>query len=388
MKKSITVSIPKPCHEKWNEMTPTQKGRHCAVCTKEVIDFTTLTDEAIVKHAMQNKNMCGRFKKTQLNRPLTLQRASGKSLAPLAASFLLPLSLLATNHTNPEKSISKQPFHSINIDNVPNHNRIQVTYQGVITNSQGAPINNVKVEVVETGQTKFSDKNGNYKITFLDRDTLKFSALGFETFKLKASHFSETKNITLALEQDITKGKIKPSETINIRGNITIENNSVNQKKEPSTTLITITGNITDNSGIPLPGANIIIKGTSNGTQTDFDGNYSISAKKGSTIVYSYIGFETQEIELRNNVINVTLDEGPALGGIVVVGYYNQDISNDVLGYPRNTYHDDAEREAKVTKRKAAYKQTRKFKQIQIERKKAARKVKRALRKRKNKLNP
>ena len=50
-----------------------------------------------------------------------------------------------------------------------------------------------------------------------------------------------------------------------------------------------ISGTITDDVGVPLPGANVIIKGTSTGTQSDFDGNYQISATVGQTLVYSYV---------------------------------------------------------------------------------------------------
>lgn len=57
-----------------------------------------------------------------------------------------------------------------------------------------------------------------------------------------------------------------------------------------------ITGRLTDDSGEPLPGVSVVIKGTTTGTQTDLDGVYSISAPIGSTLVFSYVGFEAQEI--------------------------------------------------------------------------------------------
>ena len=57
----------------------------------------------------------------------------------------------------------------------------------------------------------------------------------------------------------------------------------------------TISGTVTDDSGLPLPGVNIIVKSTTNGTQSDFDGNYSISTEVGQSLVYSYVGFDSQE---------------------------------------------------------------------------------------------
>src|SRR5690554_5566444 len=84
----------------------------------------------------------------------------------------------------------------------------------------------------------------------------------------------------------------------------------------------TITGNVTDDTGLPLPGANIIIKGTSTGTQSDFDGNYSISASVGQILEFTYVGFETQEVTVgAANQIDMTLNPGSALDAVVVTGY-------------------------------------------------------------------
>ena len=81
----------------------------------------------------------------------------------------------------------------------------------------------------------------------------------------------------------------------------------------------TISGMVTDDSGLPLPGVNIIIKGTSTGTQSDFDGNYTIEAATGQTLVYSYVGFETQEVVVgASNSINVTMQAGSTLDEVVV----------------------------------------------------------------------
>ena len=53
----------------------------------------------------------------------------------------------------------------------------------------------------------------------------------------------------------------------------------------------TISGSVTDESGLPLPGATVAVEGTSTGTTTDFDGNYSIQAADGQTFVISYVGY-------------------------------------------------------------------------------------------------
>ena len=57
-----------------------------------------------------------------------------------------------------------------------------------------------------------------------------------------------------------------------------------------------VTGTVTDEAGIPLPGVSIFIKGTTSGTQTDFNGEYSLPASIGDILVFSYIGMTTQEL--------------------------------------------------------------------------------------------
>ena len=83
-----------------------------------------------------------------------------------------------------------------------------------------------------------------------------------------------------------------------------------------------ITGTVSDSQG-PVIGASVVEKGTSNGTVTDFDGNFTLNVKPGATLVISYIGFETQEIATGNqSSFNVTLQEdNNSLDEVVVVGY-------------------------------------------------------------------
>ena len=79
-----------------------------------------------------------------------------------------------------------------------------------------------------------------------------------------------------------------------------------------------ITGSVSDDNGIPLPGASIVIEGTSDGTTTNFDGNFTIDASQGSTLVISYVGYESKEIVVGSSPINVQLISDNALDEVVV----------------------------------------------------------------------
>ena len=83
-----------------------------------------------------------------------------------------------------------------------------------------------------------------------------------------------------------------------------------------------VTGTVKDKTGMPLPGVNVLEKGTTNGSITDVDGKYIINVEKGKTLQFSYIGFTTQEITVNKSTINVTLQEDlQALDEVVVNGY-------------------------------------------------------------------
>jgi iron complex outermembrane receptor protein len=85
-----------------------------------------------------------------------------------------------------------------------------------------------------------------------------------------------------------------------------------------------VTGKILDGeTSQPLPGASVLIKGTTTGVLSDFDGNYTITANMGDVLVFSYAGFDPQEIEVTTTVINVTLAQGGSLDTVVIVGSRN-----------------------------------------------------------------
>ena len=96
----------------------------------------------------------------------------------------------------------------------------------------------------------------------------------------------------------------------------------------------TISGAITDDDGMPLPGANIVEKGTSNGVQTDFDGNFTINVSdENAVLVVSFVGFLNQEIEVGNqkSVAVQLMSDAESLEEVVVTGYGSQRKS-DVTG--------------------------------------------------------
>ena len=84
----------------------------------------------------------------------------------------------------------------------------------------------------------------------------------------------------------------------------------------------TVSGKITDEAGESLPGVNVVIKGTTTGTTTDLDGNYSLSVNEGDVLVFSFVGFEPQEVSVgARSTIDISLGGATELQEVVVTAF-------------------------------------------------------------------
>src|SRR5659263_152859 len=104
-----------------------------------------------------------------------------------------------------------------------------------------------------------------------------------------------------------------------------------------------VSGVVSDNAGLPLPGVSILVKGTNSGTQTDFDGKYSIKASSSQVLIYSYVGMKTREVKASSASVNVKLQsDAEQLNEVVVtalgikrekksLGYATQEIKSEDL---------------------------------------------------------
>jgi len=105
-----------------------------------------------------------------------------------------------------------------------------------------------------------------------------------------------------------------------------------------------VSGVVSDNSGMPLPGVSVLVKGTKSGTQTDFDGKYTIKAAPSQVLIFSYIGMKTQEVSAKSTQINLNLQgDSQTLEEVVVttalgikrekksLGYATQEVTGENL---------------------------------------------------------
>lgn len=101
-KGSIQISIPKPCHEKWDNMTPQEQGRFCSACQKCVIDFRNYTDDELYSFLNEHRNekMCGKFNASQLNRKINFTPQPNSNIYKwiMATGVVLALSLIPNSN--------------------------------------------------------------------------------------------------------------------------------------------------------------------------------------------------------------------------------------------------------------------------------------------------
>lgn len=118
----------------------------------------------------------------------------------------------------------------------------------------------------------------------------------------------------------------------------------------------TITGTVTDESNLPLPGVQIIIKGTKKNSQTDYNGNYAIQAQKGDALVFSFVGMKSQTIFVKtSNVIDVVLTEDSVqLQEVISIGYGSNDAPVENTGFVRAEKRKADKSVAKALKGKVA----------------------------------
>lgn len=128
--KMLFISIPRPCNEDWNKMTPNEKGAFCQVCSKTVVDFTQMTDDEVKNYFLKNSSAktCGHFKKSQLEKPYQLQLLNNlvinkipywqKFLAIVVISFSSLLTTSCRNSINGHTT-GEIPVYTNTVQNIP-----------------------------------------------------------------------------------------------------------------------------------------------------------------------------------------------------------------------------------------------------------------------------
>lgn len=197
MRHTLHLTIPMPCHERWDAMTATERGAFCHSCQKEVIDFSSMTDSQVIQYLERHKTGCGRFREDQLGRDMSLPKANTNllrwkvllmglwptlSLAPLTAHAALPpLTDQSPVKSKADTAIAKVDTTVTDCD---------TTYTGIcgrVLDENGEGLIGAVVQVIDsngksTGQGAVVDFDGNYTIKLQPGTVnLKVTAIAYET---------------------------------------------------------------------------------------------------------------------------------------------------------------------------------------------------------------
>ncbi|MCB0697270.1 MAG: carboxypeptidase-like regulatory domain-containing protein [Chitinophagaceae bacterium] len=210
--KTIQLSIPQPCTEDWHKMTPQQQGRNCDSCRKCVVDFTGFTDEQLYNFFIEHKGqkVCGRVKKTQLNRPILLPPQPHSTLYKwIIAAGLALIITVGSNHT----SFAQVPYKNKAVviekeqseDSVSNES-INIT--GTIVDEHNEPvifavIQIFKDSILKGGTTTNEDGKFSISIQGKSKYTLIAKYVGYEEEHIQISTDSSLNNIVIKLQTNI-----------------------------------------------------------------------------------------------------------------------------------------------------------------------------------------
>jgi len=219
----FTLTLPQPCSENWEEMTPTEKGRFCLHCQKTVIDFSILSDRQVMEIVNGTKgDMCGRFHPQQLNREFAATDSKRKPFIPFAALvsamyFFLPsakaqripldVPISAGEKDARMASSAQQPTDTRGTISKANTFRV---ISGVVYSSvEKEPLPGVTVMILPADEKigTATDKAGKFRITIpasYTKDTLllKVAYVGFEPQRFCLSMLEENHHVDIYMETD------------------------------------------------------------------------------------------------------------------------------------------------------------------------------------------
>lgn len=342
--KQIQLSVPEPCHEDWNKMTPRDQGAFCQSCAKVVVDFTQMSDREIIAYLEKSKEqkICGKFSPYQLDRKIVATIPKANYLVQFKKFFtglFFGLSFPA---------LSKAAFPAKNnivivADDAEQND--ETIIKGQVVSEAEEAIANASVRIYLAGritqQFVLTDLEGKFEIT-IDKKYVKKGV----SLKVSAPYFKEemveiTSADALTIYLDfankshhgilgkmaIIDTEIAPScentDKINAK-ELAIKEELIAAEEFPASTqevdevmmgdvimeeleteaVLKIRGKVVDQHGEPLPFAEVLLKNTALGSMTDMDGYFSIPISQSlqemhhAVIAVRYFGYETIERDL------------------------------------------------------------------------------------------
>lgn len=293
MAKKIQLSIADPCHENWDKMTPSEQGRFCGACQKQVVDFTNMSDREIAQFFKKPSmgSVCGRFMQDQLDRDLEIP----KKRIPWLKYFFqiaIPAFLASTKvySQGEPKVMGKQKIESPKKKEEPKKS-CNIAIAGNV-----APRFS-EADLMQKPSSIESALAGKSKLEVLDYSKIKFDTLPAVT--VTAIGIQRTQ---ISTGYTVAKSAVLPDDSIPV-----------------------ITGKVVDEQGNPVTSASVLIKGTKYGTITNAKGEFTIKPIEKDwekmTLHFSYVGYEMVEKEVDRKTASNKLNIGLVKMELQLMGF-------------------------------------------------------------------
>lgn len=204
------IQIPKPCHERWDRMTPTEKGAFCAACQRDVIDFTQSSPLELTRVISKQGKICGRFTPKQLAVPLPREtpRWYSKLGMYLGVSSLFLLAPAVYSQPTPPFPTTVSPQRKTASAELPRKlAKDSITITGVVSDGD-VPLPGVNVVLKGRSNRVLTDFYGQFSIT-VPKSALEtsgflvFSFLGFETQEFSLTDFDTPLHVELIMAEEL-----------------------------------------------------------------------------------------------------------------------------------------------------------------------------------------
>lgn len=253
--KQLMVSIPEPCHENWDNMSPTEKGRFCNACSKEVVDFSTMSDAQMVLYfsKLTTEKVCGRVYPDQLDRVMAEPEPIKKKKWYWSYFTLFLLFFSKSSQTKAQGMVMRNT--TTQTDNKANLSEIAKVIKGRVVDKNGNAIPFASIDIKGALYATSADVNGNYTKKVRVGDVLLIS--GGKNYLPKKVIVAEASNIITVLE---LSGKVEqPKEVIPVAGGVSYRS-TYNDATVPVSDHVATLIVKDDKTNQPIINASIIIK--------------------------------------------------------------------------------------------------------------------------------
>lgn len=167
MQRSYILSIPTPCHESWDEMTSTEQGRFCQSCQKTVTDFSAMSDQEIIALLNTSRgDLCGNFRKSQLNREISIPASKRQrpliSIAAMLAA--LTISIPSLQARSKAEKIQTIPVPSDTTIVPPKESDKLSLITGIVTDHTGEILIGVSIRLDTSAIRTDTDTSGRFRL--------------------------------------------------------------------------------------------------------------------------------------------------------------------------------------------------------------------------------